>query len=136
MLAGWTHSEFSDSLDLRLQTIRSSRREAPEDVDSHHIVMTKNQATVLANYLFQVAGQTPPQPSADCCAACSVSFQAAWALRPVGIGGRLNQQAATDQADHRPGDQEQRVVAGMSCTMPAASGPSADPAAVSDVMKP
>jgi hypothetical protein len=60
VLAGWTHSEFSDRLDLRLQTIRSSRRQAPEDVDSHHIVMTKNQATVLANYLIQVTGQSLP----------------------------------------------------------------------------
>ena len=61
VLAGWTHSEFSGRLDLRLQTIRSSRRTAPDDVDSHHIVMTKNQATVLANYLFQIAGQSPPR---------------------------------------------------------------------------
>jgi hypothetical protein len=58
VLAGWTHSEFSGRLDLRLQTIRSSRRTAPEDVDSHHIVMTKSQAAVLANYLLRITGQT------------------------------------------------------------------------------
>ena len=61
VLAGWTHSEFSGRLDLRLQTVRSSRRTAPADVDSHHIIMTKNQAAVLANYLYRVSGQTPPQ---------------------------------------------------------------------------
>lgn len=61
MLAGWTHSEFSGRLDLRLQTVRSNWRDAPEHVASHHIIMTKNQAAVLANYLFQIAGQSPPR---------------------------------------------------------------------------
>ena len=60
MLAGWTHSEFTDRLDFNLQRYVSSRRKVPEDVDLHHIVMTKNQATVLANYLFQISGQNPP----------------------------------------------------------------------------
>ena len=61
VLAGWSHSEFSGRLDLRLQTIGSSRRDAPGDVDSHHIIMTKSQAAVLANYLFRIAGQSPPR---------------------------------------------------------------------------
>jgi hypothetical protein len=60
-LAGWTHSEFSGRIDLRLQTVGSSRCDAPDDVDSHHIVMTKNQAAVLANYLFQISETTPPR---------------------------------------------------------------------------
>ena len=61
VLAGWTHSEFSGRLDLRLQTIRSSRRNTPDEVDSHHIIMTKSQAAVLANYLLQVVGQSAPR---------------------------------------------------------------------------
>lgn len=61
VLAGWTHSEFSGRLNLRLQTIRSSRRASPDDADSHYIMMTKSQAAVLANYLFQASGQAPPR---------------------------------------------------------------------------
>ena len=60
VLAGWTHSEFSGRLDLRLQTVGSSRCDAPDVVDAHHFVMTKNQAAVLANYLFHIAEQSPP----------------------------------------------------------------------------
>lgn len=61
VLAGWTHRELKEQLDLRLQTIRSTRREKPGEPDVHHIVMTRSQAAVLANYLFQIAGTTPPK---------------------------------------------------------------------------
>jgi hypothetical protein len=60
VLVGWTHSHFADRLDLRLQTVRSSRQRKPADIDNHHIVMTAGQAVLLANYLFEVTGQTKP----------------------------------------------------------------------------
>ncbi len=62
VLVGWTHSEFNDRFDLRLQSIQSTRCDEPEDADSHHFMMTRNQAVVLANYLFQITHQTPPRP--------------------------------------------------------------------------
>jgi hypothetical protein len=62
VLVGWTHSEFADKLDLRLQTVRSTRQRKPADIDNHHIVMTPNQAVLLAIYLFEVTGQTQPNP--------------------------------------------------------------------------
>lgn len=61
VLAGWTHRELQGHVDLRLQTIRSTRREKPGEPDVHHIVMTRGQAAVLANYLFQLSETTPPR---------------------------------------------------------------------------
>ena len=62
VLVGWTHSEFADKLDLRLQCVQSTRHLRQAEVDNHHIVMTPNQAVLLANYLFEVTGQTAPAP--------------------------------------------------------------------------
>jgi hypothetical protein len=62
VLVGWTHTEFNGRLDLRLQTLQSTRREADDVPDSHHFMMTRSQAAVLANYLYQISGQTPPIP--------------------------------------------------------------------------
>jgi hypothetical protein len=62
VLVGWTHSEFADKLDLRLQTVQSTRHLQHGEVDNHHVVMTPNQAVLLANYLFEVTGQTQPSP--------------------------------------------------------------------------
>jgi hypothetical protein len=59
-LVGWAHSEFKDRLDLKLQTIESTRLDVPETVVSHHVMMTKSQAAVLANFLLSISGQAPP----------------------------------------------------------------------------
>ena len=61
VLVGWSHAEFSDKLDLRLQTAQSSGRLAHGEIDNLHVVMTPQQATQLANYLFTVTHQTPPR---------------------------------------------------------------------------
>lgn len=61
VLIGWTHHDLNDRLDLRLQSTQSTRCGAPAEVDSHHFMMTRNQALVLANYLFSVTGQGPPR---------------------------------------------------------------------------
>lgn len=60
VLAGWTHDEFSGRIDLRLQTLQSTRAAAQRDIDLHHIVMTPGQAVQLAHYLYRVTEQTPP----------------------------------------------------------------------------
>ena len=61
VLVGWTHSEFAQKFDLKLQTVQATGRHARADVDTFHIVMSPEQATLLANYLFTVTAQTPPQ---------------------------------------------------------------------------
>ena len=60
-LVGWAHSEFKDRLNLKLQSIDPARQASGEEVDSHYFLMTRSQAAVLANYLFQISGQTPPR---------------------------------------------------------------------------
>ena len=60
-LVGWAHTEFQDRLNLKLQTIESTRLDAPDVVFSHHVMMTKSQAAVLANFLLAISGQTPPK---------------------------------------------------------------------------
>ena len=61
-LVGWAHSEFKDRLNLKLQCIGSTRLASAEEVDSHYFMMTKTQAAVLANYLYQISGKNPPRP--------------------------------------------------------------------------
>ncbi|MXP42531.1 hypothetical protein GRI75_12860 [Altererythrobacter soli] len=60
-LVGWHHQDLGDRVLLALQT--RQRAGDPDDFDVLRVLMTKNQAAVLGNYLFQVSGQTPP--SAD-----------------------------------------------------------------------
>ncbi len=62
VLVGWSHGEFADKLDLRLQTAQSAGRLASGEIDNLHVVMTPQQATQLANYLFTVTRQTAPRP--------------------------------------------------------------------------
>lgn len=60
VLVGWSHHPIGARLDLKLQCIQSSRNLAQNEIDSHHFVMTREQAAVLANYLFRIADATPP----------------------------------------------------------------------------
>jgi hypothetical protein len=62
VLVGWSHHPIGARLDLKLQCVQSTRNLAQDEIDSHHFVMTREQATVLANYLFKIAGATPPLP--------------------------------------------------------------------------
>lgn len=71
VLVGWTHTEFANKLDLRLQTVKNSSALSQDEIDNHHIVMTMQQATLLANYLFNLTGQTPVRRSKQ-------SFLARW----------------------------------------------------------
>jgi hypothetical protein len=60
VLVGWTHRDVNGRLDLRLQSVQSAQHAGPEDAESHHFFMTRNQAAVLANYLMTISRQTPP----------------------------------------------------------------------------
>lgn len=59
VLVGWAHHGSGNKLDLTLQCVQSTRRDDPQEIDDHHIVMTTSQAAVLANYLLQITGQSP-----------------------------------------------------------------------------
>jgi len=62
VLVGWKHSPMGARLGLQLQCTQSTRREDARELDLHHVVMTRQQATILANYLFKITEQTPPRP--------------------------------------------------------------------------
>jgi hypothetical protein len=60
-LVGWNHVEFDGKLVVRLQTVPDPGSLRRKVVDSHHIMLTANQATLLANYLLTITQQTPPR---------------------------------------------------------------------------
>jgi hypothetical protein len=57
-LVGWHHQDLGDRVLLALQTRKKAGD--PENFDVTRVLMTKNQAAVLGNYLFRIAGETPP----------------------------------------------------------------------------
>jgi hypothetical protein len=58
-LVGWTHQDLGDRLVVRLQSTCRSSTDAQLPIDEFHYMMTKNQAAVLANYLFGLSGKLP-----------------------------------------------------------------------------
>ncbi len=62
VLVGWKHASISDKLILQLQTTLAKGQIKKGDVETSHVVMTTQQAAVLANYLLQVTGATAPPP--------------------------------------------------------------------------
>ena len=59
VLVGWKHTAFEHRLILHLQTMEAAEK-AAGNVETSHIVMTAQQATVLANYLLKISGASPP----------------------------------------------------------------------------
>jgi hypothetical protein len=60
VVVGWTHHDLGSSIDLRLQSAQSKQALDNHEVDSHHFLMTHNQALLLAKYLLDATGQTLP----------------------------------------------------------------------------
>ncbi len=60
-LVGWDHTHFDGKLVVRMQTIPDPGSLRRHVVDRHHIMMTANQAALLANYLLTIANQTAPR---------------------------------------------------------------------------
>lgn len=58
-LVGWTHQDLGDRVMLRLQSRHRSGGSKTDPVDEFHYILTKNQAAVLANFLFGVSGKLP-----------------------------------------------------------------------------
>jgi hypothetical protein len=60
-LVGWTHLEMPNGLDLRMECARSRIALENDIIEQRHIVMTRNQALLLARYLLKVTGQSLPE---------------------------------------------------------------------------
>jgi hypothetical protein len=59
-LVGWTHQDLGERLMIRLQSTRQPGPAAADlPVDEFHYVLTKNQAVVLAQYLYSISGRLP-----------------------------------------------------------------------------
>jgi hypothetical protein len=61
VVVGWTHQDFGATVDLRMQSARSQQALDSDNIDSHHFLMTHNQALLLAKYLLDATGQSLPE---------------------------------------------------------------------------
>lgn len=61
-VVGWKHLTFPGGIDLQVQRSRSAAALQQQDIDTCHLVMTRNQALLLARYLLEVTGQQLPEP--------------------------------------------------------------------------
>lgn len=61
VVVGWTHHDLGASVDLRIQSAVSKQALDEKHVDSHHFLMTYNQALLLAKYLLDATGQSLPR---------------------------------------------------------------------------
>lgn len=59
-LIGWTHRELPNGIDLRIECARSRIALDNDQIEYCDIVMTHNQALLLARYLLMSTGQTLP----------------------------------------------------------------------------
>ncbi len=58
-LVGWEHENLGERLMLKLQSTRKSDLGVNTPVDEFRYFMTKNQAVVLANYLYSISERLP-----------------------------------------------------------------------------
>jgi len=61
VVIGWKHQDISRNIQLTVQSTIASRP-TPDAVDTHHLLMTRNQAMLLAQYLMRLTGQDAPAP--------------------------------------------------------------------------
>ena len=58
VVVGWVHHPVGTGIDLTLQSAVSADALARDEVNTHHFLMTRNQALLVANYLLDATGQT------------------------------------------------------------------------------
>jgi hypothetical protein len=61
VLVGWTHSPCGSGISVRVQSAASRADLAAGRIDSHHLLMTRNQALIFARYLLDATGQALPE---------------------------------------------------------------------------
>jgi hypothetical protein len=62
VVVGWTHRDTPTGIDLRVQSARSRIALENGQVESNHLLMTRNQALLLARYLLESTGQSLEPP--------------------------------------------------------------------------
>ena len=58
-LVGWDHQDLGDRVMVRLQSTQAPGLGADKQLDAFRYFMTKNQAVVLANYLYSISDRLP-----------------------------------------------------------------------------
>ena len=58
VLVGWRHSPCGDGINLKVQSAVSRIALSEGRIDAHHLLMTRNQALLLARYLLESTGQS------------------------------------------------------------------------------
>ena len=58
VLVGWSHSPCGGGINLRVQSTQSQDALREGRIDAHHLLMTRNQALLMARYLLETTGQT------------------------------------------------------------------------------
>lgn len=58
VLVGWSHSPCGSGINLRVQSAQSQDALREGRIDAHHLLMTRNQALLMARYLLETTGQT------------------------------------------------------------------------------
>lgn len=62
VLVGWSHSPCGSGINLRVQSAQSRDDLRNGRIDAHHLLMTRNQALLMARYLLATTGQTLDLP--------------------------------------------------------------------------
>ena len=58
VLVGWSHSPCGEGINLRVQSAQTQIDLREGRIDAHHLLMTRNQALLMARYLLETTGQT------------------------------------------------------------------------------
>jgi hypothetical protein len=61
-LVGWKLEPGGEQLQLVLKTVSSREALRDRNIDCAHVMLTRQQALQLANYLYAVTGETRPSP--------------------------------------------------------------------------
>lgn len=61
VLVGWSSQTFGPNLILDIQNYERSTWHSGAEPDVTRIFMTRNQAALLANHLFEISGTSPPK---------------------------------------------------------------------------
>jgi len=63
VLVGWSHTPCGNGINLKLQGAESQEALKRGSVDATHLLMTRNQALLLARYLLEATEQTLDIPA-------------------------------------------------------------------------
>ena len=61
VLVGWASDDYGDRLLLRMQGARKTPQ-SQDDIAEQRYLVPKDQAVLLANFLYRMSGHTAPEP--------------------------------------------------------------------------